>query len=271
MMTRTLTGAGLFLLLFFALWMGGWVFAILWIACVLIAIGEEFRVLSAAGHRPVTWPTWAALLISIPSFLLLDETKSTGILIAMVFFTFLVVCTNVLFRSNPLLEDMLFSILPLMSVALPGMSLLALNGVTPSTQKVLLALAFLVPVIGDTSAYFVGVRYGRVKLNPIVSPKKTVEGAIGGLLGSLVTALAVYLLAQALGVRLPGIWHFAVIGLLGGLVGQIGDLFASIVKRHCQVKDFGTIFPGHGGMMDRLDSILFVAVFIYAYHQLIMF
>ncbi len=268
MMTRTLTGAGLFLLLLFALWMGGWVFAVLWAACVLIAVGEEFKVLSMAGHRPVTWPTWAALLVSIPGFLLRDPASATGILLIMIFFTFLIVCVNVLFRSNPLLEDMLFSLLPLLSIALPGMALLAMNGMEAGSQRVLMALTFFVPVMGDMAAYFVGVRYGRVKLNPIVSPKKTVEGAIGGLLGSLLTALAIYLIALTFTSSLPGIWHFVLIGLIGGFVGQVGDLFASIIKRHSQVKDFGSIFPGHGGMLDRLDSILFVAVFVYSYQML---
>jgi phosphatidate cytidylyltransferase len=268
MMTRTLTGAGLLLLLLFSLWMGGWVFAVIWVACVLIAVWEEFKVLSMAGHRPVTWPTWAALLVSIPSFLLRDPASATGILLIMIFFTFLIVCVNVLFRSNPLLEDMLFSLLPLLSIALPGMALLAMNGMEAGSQRVLLTLTFFVPVMGDMAAYFVGVRYGRVKLNPIVSPKKTVEGAIGGLLGSLLTALSIYLIALTFTSSLPGIWHFVLIGLIGGLVGQVGDLFASIIKRHSQVKDFGSIFPGHGGMLDRLDSILFVAVFVYSYQML---
>ena len=268
MMTRTLTGAGLLLLLLFSLWMGGWVFAVIWAVCVLIAVWEEFNVLSLAGHRPVTWPTWAALLVSIPSFLLRDASSATGVLLIMVFVAFLIVCVIVLFRSNPLLEDMLLSLLPLLSIALPGMTLLALNGVETGPQRVLLVLTFFVPVMGDMAAYFVGVRYGRVKLNPIVSPKKTVEGALGGLLGSVLTAIAVYLIALTFTSSLPGIWHFVIIGLFGGLVGQVGDLFASIIKRHAQVKDFGRIFPGHGGMLDRLDSILFVAVFIYVYQML---
>ena len=67
---------------------------------------------------------------------------------------------------------------------------------------------------------------------------------------------------------MPPLWHFAVIGLVGGIVGQIGDLFASLVKRHCGVKDYGTIFPGHGGMMDRLDSVLFVALLVYMYQSI---
>ena len=72
-----------------------------------------------------------------------------------------------------------------------------------------------------------------------------------------------------LGFSPPGILLFVLIGLLGGVVGHLGVLFAALVFRHCNVKDFGTIFPGHGGMMDRLDSVLFVSVFVYAYNLLV--
>lgn len=270
MMTRIITGAGLLVLLFLALWLGGWVFAVLWIAAVLLAIAEEFTALTAAGHRPVAWPTWLALVVSIPCFLLLSDTEAIRILIGMIFLTFLIVCINVLFRSEPKLVDMLMSILPLLSVALPGMFLLAMARLPVSLQRTLLALSFLVPTMGDMAAYFVGMRYGRVKLNPTISPKKTVEGAIGGLVGSMLTALVIFIIASILGMSPPSVIHFLIIGLCGGFVGQVGDLFASIIKRHCQIKDFGHIFPGHGGMMDRLDSILFVAVFIYTYYLLFL-
>lgn len=67
---------------------------------------------------------------------------------------------------------------------------------------------------------------------------------------------------------MPPIWHFVIIGFVGGIAGELGDLFASLVKRHCGIKDYGNIFPGHGGMMDRLDSVLFVSVLIYLYQSL---
>jgi phosphatidate cytidylyltransferase len=270
MMTRILTGISLLALLLFALWMGGWVFSILWIACVLLAMAEEFHLLSGAGHRPVAWPTWLALIVSIPCFLLFDENSALPILMAMVFLTFCIVCASVLFRSEPRIEDMLMSLLPLLSIALPGMFMLAMGRLPEQMSRLLLTITFFVPVIGDTSAYFVGTRYGRVKLIPLISPKKTVEGALGGLLGSMLTSLGLYLIALTTGMTLPVVWHFVLIGLLGGVIGQLGDLFASIVKRHCNAKDFGTIFPGHGGMMDRLDSILFVAVFVYIYYLLML-
>lgn len=270
MTTRVITGAGLIVLLLTVLYFGGWAFSVVWIAAVLIAMAEEFSVLKKAEHRPVAWPTWAALIVSIPCFLMLGHVEAISILIAVVTVTFFVVCTVVLFRSNPRLDDMMFSLMPLFTVALPGMCMLALNRLPSSLQRVLLLLSFFVPTMGDMVAYFVGVRHGRVKLNPVISPKKTVEGALGGLIGSTLTAVVIYFLAGPLGYSQFPVWHFVLIGLIGGVVGQVGDLFASMVKRHCGVKDFGTIFPGHGGMMDRLDSILFVTVFVYIYYLIML-
>lgn len=270
MTTRIITGAGLIALLLTVLYFGGWIFSVVWIAAVLIAVGEEFTVLTKAEHRPVAWPTWVALIVSIPCFLMLGHIEAISILIAVVTVTFFVVCTVVLFRSNPRLDDMMFSLMPLLTVALPGMCMLALNRLPISLQRVLVALSFFVPTMGDMTAYFVGVRYGRVKLNPLISPKKTIEGALGGLAGSTLTSVVIYFLAGLLGFSQFPFLHFVLIGLIGGVVGQVGDLFASMVKRHCSVKDFGTIFPGHGGMMDRLDSILFVTVFVYIYYLIML-
>lgn len=119
MITRIITGAGLILLLLSALYFGSWYFATLWIAAVLIAVAEEFNALEKAGHRPVAWPTWAALIISIPCFILLSDIAAISILLAVVTVTFFVVCAIVLFRHNPRLDDMLFSLMPLLTVALP--------------------------------------------------------------------------------------------------------------------------------------------------------
>ena len=98
-------------------------------------------------------------------------------------------------------------------------------------------------------------------------------GAVAGLVGSEITGLVIWWIVYtatggAANSAMPPLWHFAVIGVVGGVVGQIGDLFASLVKRHCGVKDYGTIFPGHGGMMDRLDSVLFVALLVYLYQSI---
>ncbi len=111
----------------------------------------------------------------------------------------------------------------------------------------------------DSCAYFVGSKFGKRKLYPLVSPNKSVEGAIGGLVGSV---LAVLLAKFSF---LPDIGFFAAIaiGLLLGVMGQLGDLFESLLKRACKVKDSGSMIPGHGGIFDRLDSLLFAFPIIY--------
>ncbi|MBN2645193.1 MAG: phosphatidate cytidylyltransferase [Desulfuromonadaceae bacterium] len=122
-------------------------------------------------------------------------------------------------------------------------------------------LVLLLTMGCDSTAYFVGTRYGRHRLYPAISPKKSIEGGLGGLAGAV-------LMAQL------SCWTFIpqlttldalVIGALVGVLGQLGDLFESMLKRSCGVKDSGAIFPGHGGMLDRLDSLLFTFPVVYLY------
>jgi phosphatidate cytidylyltransferase len=121
-------------------------------------------------------------------------------------------------------------------------------------------LVFISAFGTDVMAYFTGMAFGRRKLCPDVSPKKTVEGAVGGLLGS-VALCGAYGLAFAPGLVL----HCAAIGALGGVAAQLGDLSASAVKRKLGVKDFGALIPGHGGLLDRFDSVMFTAPLVYYY------
>ena len=110
----------------------------------------------------------------------------------------------------------------------------------------------------DIMAYFSGMALGRHKLCPKISPTKTIEGSIGGILGSVIlSGLFGHFFAPEIMV------HCIVIGILGGIVSQFGDLTASIFKRKMGIKDYGNLIPGHGGIMDRFDSILFTAPLVY--------
>lgn len=129
---------------------------------------------------------------------------------------------------------------------------------------VLVVMIFVCSWINDTCAYFVGVLFGKHKMAPQLSPKKSIEGLIGGIAGATIIATVygiffskyVYELNNA-----PLI--FAVTGALGAVIAVIGDLAASAIKRNNDVKDYGKLIPGHGGIMDRFDSIIFTAPIIY--------
>ncbi len=143
-----------------------------------------------------------------------------------------------------------------------GGTIAALLLVAPAEKgawRVVLLLATV--MFSDTAAFFVGLAVGRHRLAPSVSPGKTVEGAAGGLCGGALGALAV----RALG--LPEMPPFDAVGLgvLVSLMGIMGDLDESLLKRWAGVKDSGRLFPGHGGMLDRLDSLLFGAPVLYYY------
>ena len=113
----------------------------------------------------------------------------------------------------------------------------------------------------DTCALFAGMFFGRHKLAPVVSPKKTVEGAVGGVIGGAVLVLiAALIMNSTLKLGLP-LWAAVVLGAVGAVLGEIGDLSFSIIKRQTGIKDYGHIFPGHGGVLDRFDSVIFVAPF----------
>jgi phosphatidate cytidylyltransferase len=231
-------------------------------------VWEEYHALTVAEHRVVSWPTWVLMAASIPVVYFFGVKAIVPMLAAALF----AMVTQVLFREKPELTDLSMSTLPLLTVALPGLSLVALALIPDqkAVEVVLLCLTFAVPLMGDIFALFVGSAVGGPKFCPAVSPKKTIAGSVGGLAGSMIAAMAVFGLshvfcnAETLSM-LPSWWHYLLLGFFGGAIGQIGDLFASLVKRHSGIKDFSNLFPGHGGMLDRLDSVLFMAVLMYCY------
>jgi len=132
----------------------------------------------------------------------------------------------------------------------------------PTGAWVLLAMALAWG--SDTSAYFVGRKFGKTKLAPRISPKKTLEGAAGGLAASVVCAVVISFFLPALGVV-----DAIALGVLAGAAGQAGDLWVSVLKRSSGVKDAGGILPGHGGILDRADALAFTAPATWAFGHFI--
>lgn len=148
------------------------------------------------------------------------------------------------------------ALIPLMMSSLVGLKLLP-NG------HLLVLLPIISAFLTDGAAYFTGMMIGKKKAFPSVSPKKTIEGCIGGLIiGTL--GMIIFGVVIVFGASLPVLfWALILYGLLGSVFSQLGDLSFSLIKREFEIKDYGKLIPGHGGMLDRFDSMIFVAPAIY--------
>ncbi|MBO6015374.1 MAG: phosphatidate cytidylyltransferase [Lachnospiraceae bacterium] len=125
-------------------------------------------------------------------------------------------------------------------------------------------LIFISSWMCDTSAYVVGMLIGKHKMAPKLSPKKSVEGGIGGIVGAALLGFVYGLILKKMGmIEENALYFYPLIAGVGGLISQIGDLAASAVKRNYKIKDYGKLIPGHGGILDRFDSVIFTAPIIY--------
>ncbi|MBQ5320462.1 MAG: phosphatidate cytidylyltransferase [Oscillospiraceae bacterium] len=139
-----------------------------------------------------------------------------------------------------------------------------IGSASPNFSVFYLLLAFAAAWISDTGAYFTGLAIGKHKLCPEISPKKTIEGAVGGLVSAIISYLLIAAIFSAIypDIKVNYI-ILIIIAPIASILGMIGDLSASVIKREYGIKDYGNIMPGHGGVMDRFDSILFVLPLIY--------
>jgi len=195
---------------------------------------------------------WATLAVSVPGSLAIAGLMAAAIALMLVHL------------ARPGAMDgagarMAGSLGGLLYVALPIAHLCWLHGRQDGWRWVM--LVFFVVWVGDTSAYFGGRAIGGPKLYPAVSPGKTIAGAVSGLVGSV----AVAFLARAWFHSTLSAMDCLVVGVAGGVLGQLGDLVESIWKRSAGVKDSGRFFPGHGGVLDRVDALLFATPFVYWY------
>lgn len=174
---------------------------------------------------------------------------------------FLLVMIAAIVRHKALPADRLVMFLGLcvyVCFGFAGLRTATTYDITPSPDRVYLWVTLCIPWVADTLAYFTGRFFGKRKLCPEISPKKTVEGAIGGVASTGIVAVVVYGFAK--GFEVFSLVSVFAVAVLLAIASIFGDLFASVVKRHFGVKDYGKLFPGHGGVMDRFDSTIPVAM-----------
>jgi phosphatidate cytidylyltransferase len=236
------------------------------VTCAALASHEAYRMLEARGMRPLRLlglALGAAVAASFAGpFSGLEPATVLGLAVSVSF------VAAMARRPDPpsMLDAAVATTLPVVLIAFPLGFLAALRRIDPETGPDLVLLLLLCVMLGDTAAYYTGRAFGRHRMSPAISPKKTWEGAAGALLGSLgAAALAHYWFFQ----RLPVPDAVALAGILC-VVGILGDLTESMVKRASGVKDSSSLLPGHGGVFDRIDSLLFAGPVLYGYWRLFL-
>ncbi len=245
------------------------------IAATICALMAVFEVAGCVGVRKklsLAIPTYiasAAIMVLFSLQFASDEKIAidnfTAIFFAIVYAYLFYAFVITMFSKGGITFAQVAELVTLTAYVLIGFLSIVLLRRTVAMGEWIYLLIFLGAWMTDTGAYFVGVFFGKHKLIPEVSPKKTVEGAFGGVLGCILGyvgfALVLDLCLEDISVNYPALVLLAV-GI--SVISQCGDLVASYVKREHGIKDYGFIFPGHGGIMDRFDSILAVAPVLYA-------
>lgn len=226
---------------------------------LLVALVEFYRLLQARGLRPMKLTGLALLAIAF-----LDVAAPASKLPPLLPFAAVLLLAATLARGD--LQDAVpaaaGTLLGAVYLGALGGTIAALRSLQPETDGAWRVTLLLAIIMGsDVMAFFVGHAFGRHRLAPALSPGKTVEGAGGGLLGGIVGALVV----RALGLPALPLSHALALGALVAALGIAGDLDESLLKRWAGVKDSGRLFPGHGGMLDRIDSLLLGAPVLYYY------
>ena len=148
----------------------------------------------------------------------------------------------------------------------PTLILVALHFLNVSGHYSNLILAFVITPFADAGAYLIGSAIGGKKLCPNISPKKTISGAIGGLIGAIIASVGVYFIfAETIISVWADVCIYSAIGLVCGVLTEVGDLVESRIKREIGIKDMGNLLPGHGGMLDRIDGLMYAAIALYLF------
>lgn len=268
MLTRILTAVIAIPLLIVLLWFNNIIAMIVLITVIsALAVGEILVATKYYSNRGIA-AVCMAFATMMPSFLSVDLLLPFFPALAA---CFLLVMFAIMLYDHENVQFTEMSLMTFVSFLIP-LSLTTIIFLQKNFEYGIfyVVLALLIPWISDAGAYFVGSACGKHKMAPKISPKKSWEGFFGGLVTAIVTAFVVSfgypwidgLINGGASFRI-NVVYLVILSIIGSILGVIGDFSASLLKRQCSVKDFGSIIPGHGGILDRFDSVLFVAPFLY--------
>lgn len=261
----------------------GLIFTLIWVAILLInndwfdtsvvavlsiiATYEYFRAFKNVGNKPISWIGYLGCLsLFLMGGIIPEEYKVLLIKIVVPLGLISAFAYIVIGKVKRTIIDVAITIFALLYI--PFMFSFLKLILDMEYGRFLILYVLCGAFISDTFAFLVGSKFGKTKLAPDISPNKTVEGSVGGICGVLVFYVIISLLGKkVLGIEI-NVFYWVLVGLAASVAGQFGDLTASAIKRYCKIKDFGKIIPGHGGILDRFDSLMFVAPIVYIFIKL---
>jgi len=248
---RLMTGLIGIILLFLVIKQGGIYLSLSLLLLSLVGINEFYSVLEKLHLNPIRSIGYLGTL----GLFLINMVESISIELFIVLVT--ISLFIILMRDSKLtISDISVTALGLLYIPFLLGHIFYLDG----TKYIW--LIFIIAFGTDTFAYMFGNIFGKTKLSPNISPNKTIEGSLGGIFGSLVCSI-IYASIIGIGPK----WKIVILSIFISIIAQLGDLVASRIKRMANIKDYGFVFPGHGGVLDRFDSIIFSAPLIYYYVQ----
>jgi phosphatidate cytidylyltransferase len=241
----------------------GNVFFAVGLVVIGIAAWECCRIVGATGARPFSWIGVVGAVAVAASFVGLYELALPLTIASLATISLTMLC-----RDDP--KQMLLvaakTLFPILFVGLSFGFLIGIRSFPGEDGRDLLLLLFSCIILADTGAYYVGRAFGRHLMAPVLSPKKTWEGAFGGVVASVLGAILAHVWFYQ---RLPLV-HAITLGAILGVTSIVGDLSESMVKRSGDVKDSSGLLPGHGGVLDRTDSLIFSGPILYYYYRFVL-
>ncbi|CAK7043239.1 phosphatidate cytidylyltransferase [Tissierella sp. P1] len=237
------------ILLIFIVSKGGYLLSFAVYIVSIIGLREFYKAIEKVNIKPIYLIGYLGVTGLFINIML--ENKYLGLIITLLIITLLILFIT---NKNISIEDISITLLGIAYIPFLLFHIIYLD------NSKYIWLVFIIAFGTDTFAYIAGNLFGKRKLCPKISPKKTIEGSIGGILGS-----TILLIIYSIYFNLNPMWKIILLSIVCSVIAQLGDLAASKIKRICGIKDYGSIMPGHGGVLDRFDSIIFTVPVIYYY------
>ncbi|MEF9863625.1 MAG: CDP-archaeol synthase [Christensenellaceae bacterium] len=275
MLKRILVSIPIIMIIALALFLQSWVMVLLVVALALFSQFELVRAMSTSGKSVIKSVSYVFAAMSAVVFLLAYYNRTIAqnmpvymimLFVILCIAAFIIAIFSKEYSADSVMHTIFTFIYPQLFFVM--FYLLIIGNIANYGQMfAMFAMVFIPALLSDTLAYFFGKSFGKKKLCPTISPKKTIVGSVAGIAGGVIGALIVCLIVYLLGYTVGNIIIYTIVGALLAAISQIGDLSASFIKRALDIKDFGKLLPGHGGILDRIDSVIFCIpiVFILAF------